>query len=267
MPSPFPGMDPYLENPVRWGGVRLRLIVEVSDQLNRVLPNGFTAEIDQYVRIEEEAGEDRSFTRRNPDVFISAPLEFPKHQNGAATALMEAPTVETILLPGPVVKHRRLLIQSYDGKKILTAIEILSPSNKSGGTDRDAYLAKRSEYLAAGINLVEIDLLRAGNRLPFGRPHPPATDYYILVSAAEKRPKTSIWAFSVRQALPVFPVPLSADLDSVALDLHACLERIYVNGRYGDKLDYSKPATPPLNQPDAEWAASLFAKPTKKKKK
>lgn len=259
MPTPFPGMDPYLESPARWGGVHLRLIVEVSSQLNRVLPKGFSAEIDQYVRIEEEDGDEEYYSKINPDVFIPDSPLHSKRKNGSAIALLDPPTLETILMPGPVVKHRRLLIQSNDGKRILTAIEILSPSNKSTGKDREAYLAKRSEYFAAGTNLVEIDLLRGGNRLPFGNPHPPTTDYYILVSASDKRPKTSIWALSVRQAIPTFPIPLASDLDDVPLDLRTCINRIYEDGRYTEKIDYSKPATPPLNQPDAEWAATLFA--------
>ncbi len=263
MPTPFPGMDPYLESPVRWGGVHLRLIVEVSSQLNRVLPKGFSAEIDQYVRIEEEEGDEEYYSKINPDIFIPDSPTFTKQKSGSTTALLEAPTLETILMPGPVVKHRRLLIQSNDGKRILTAIEILSPSNKSTGKDREAYLAKRSEYFAGGTNLVEIDLLRAGNRLPFGTPHPPATDYYILVSAADKRPKTSIWAFSVRQSIPNFAIPLSSELDDVPLDLRNCINTIYEDGRYSEKIDYSKPATPPLNQPDAEWASALFTNHSK----
>lgn len=267
MPSPFPGMDPYLEDPNEWGEVHLRLIAESAKQLNQILPDGFRAKIDQYVRIEDQDQNEERNWRRNPDVFIPAPFSpGAAFRNGHSMAVLEAPTVETVLLPGPVVKHRRLLIQSADGRNILTAIELLSPSNKTPGKDRDSYLAKRSEFLGAGTNLVEIDLLRGGNRLPFGRPHPPTTDYYILVSATERRPTTSIWAFSVRQPMPVFGIPLSSELGHVPLDLNRCLASVYEDGRYS-LTDYSKPAVPPLNALDADWASSLHTKPAKKKKK
>jgi hypothetical protein len=258
-------MDPYLEEPHRWGGVHMRLIVEISKQLNRALPKGVRAEVDQYVSVQSNADEDARL--RNPDVFIPEPVYQPGSGNGSSTALLAVPTVETILLPGPTIKHRRVLIQTNDGRRVLTAIEVLSPSNKEEGDGRDAYLAKRSEYLGAGTNLVEIDLLRSGPRLPFGRPQPPVTDYYIIVSPAAKRPRTSVWACSLRFPIPTFPVPVSDEIPSVPLDLTLCLRNIYEDGRYEDDIDYSKPAVPPLNQPDAEWAAAFLPKPSKKRKK
>ena len=268
MPSPFPGMDPYLENPVRWGGVHLRILVAISTQLNRIMPDGFTTEIEQYITV-SEGSEDEGITgRRNPDVFAYEiePSNGARRKNGS-TAVMEAPTAVTNLDTGEIHKNRRVLIQSTEDKTIVTAIEVLSPSNKSRGKFGRAYLAKRGEYLAAGTSLVEIDLLRDGVRLPLGVPRPPVTDYYILVSVAERRPSTDVWAFTLRQRIPIFPIPLKVDMQPVPLDVKGCLDLIYDEGNYPIKIDYRRPATPPLNQPDAEWAASLFAKPAKKKKK
>jgi len=265
-------MDPYLEHPLRWGEVHTRLIVAISTELNKQLPEGLNAEIDQYVTIAEDRDEESFSSRRNPDVFIPDRYGYepPVLKNGSAVAVavavLEAPTTETVLLSGEIVKHRRILIQTNDGKKILTAIELLSPSNKDGGKDQDSYLAKRNQYLASGTNLVEIDLLRAGVRLPFGYPSPPSADYYILVSAAVRRPKTSVWALTMRQRIPVVGVPLNEKWSDVPLDLRSCLQKIYDEGRFGNKADYTKPAVPPLNQPDAEWAASFLPKPAKKKK-
>ena len=268
MPSPFRGMDPYLESPVRWGGVHLRILVAISTQLNRLMPEGFTTEIEQDITVSEGSDDDGPLARRNPDVFAYE----VESANGArrrcgTTALMEAPASVTTLDTGDVHKHRRVLIQSLDGKTILTAIELLSPSDKSRGQSGRSYLAKRGECLAAGTNLVEIDLLRDGVRLPFGTSRPPVADYYILVSEAERRPSADIWAFTLRQPIPIFPIPLKAGMQPVPLNLKRCLDLVYDEGNYPIKVDYSKPPIPPLNRPDAEWAASLFAKPVKKKKK
>ena len=163
-------------------------------------------------------------------------------------------------------KRRRILIRTADGSDVLTVIEVLSPSNKSNSADGQAYLAKRGEYLASSTNLVEIDLLRDGDRIPLGRPRPPVTDYYVLVSAKNRRPSTSIWAFTVQEPLPIFPVPLGRKYEGVALDLKACLDRVYDDGRYATKLHYDQPPVPELDAPRTVWANELLKKHLREKK-
>ncbi len=258
MPSPFPGMDPYLESPNEWGGVHHALIVALAAQLNRLLPPGLRAKLDQYIRVEEAKGGKPRTRSRNPDVFVSgeAPPHPPLH--GTKVALLGSPTLETVLLQGKLTRHRRILIETLDGHEVVTALEILSPSNKRAGSDRRAYLSKRNEYLAAGTNLVEIDLLRAGRRMPAGNPPPPETDYLILVSAAERRPVASVWAFSIRQTIPLIGVPLSEGREAVALDIRAGLDRVYDEGRYASALDYAHPPAPPLDPIHAAWVTGLL---------
>lgn len=264
MPSPFPGMDPYLENPTSWGGVHTRLIVAIADQLNDRLPDGYRTDIEEYVWLHAE-DDDEPFARRKPDAFVpesGGPVLAGR--NGAAVAVAE-PTAEVRLLPGRARKRRRVVIITAGGRRVLTALEVLSPSNKEPGDDRDAYLLKRGEYLASGTNLVEIDLLRDGDRLPLGKPRPVVADYYILSSPADRRPTSSVWAFDVRDPIPVIPVPVRAGVDPIPLDLRACLDTAYDNGHYDEKLDYSLPPVPALRPADADWAATLFAKPKKRK--
>ncbi len=261
MPSPFPGMDPYLEDPTRWGGVHLGLIYAIQTELNRVLPVGLFAEIDQYVRVEESDSDDVN-QLRNPNVFVPEPLSPVTRigSSGGSTAVIAAPNAVFTLLPGTIQKHRRVTIQTTARRDVLTAIEVLSPSNKTSGQGRDAYLLKRNEYLASGTNLVEIDLLRDGERLPFGRPRPPSSDYYIFVSPADRRPKTSVWSFTLQERIPVFPVPIRPDLGAVPLDLRVCLDRIYEDGRFATKLQYTCPPNPELDAPRSSWANDLLAK-------
>jgi hypothetical protein len=267
MPSPFPGMDPWLEKATTWGGVHMGLLYAIHAALNRDLPEGLYAELDQYLRVEEGGDDEVRTGRRNPDVFVpEPPPPVPKPKGGRATAVLDPPTVEVTLLAGAVQKHRRVLIRTLDGRQVLTAIELLSPSNKNPGPGRNAYLAKRNEYLASGTNLVEIDLLRDGDRLPLGRPRPPISDYYIVVSPAPRRPQSSVWSFSVREPIPVFPVPLGPEWDAVPLALRGCMDRLYDEGRYAQKVRYANPPEPPLREPDAAWAADLLKKPARKKK-
>lgn len=270
MPSPFPGMDPYLEAPPIWAGVHHRLISAIEQALNRLLPEPFVAEIEQYVSVQEASEEEEFFSRRNPDVFVPEAngVHRPKRSESAgAAAVLSPPTNRVRLATGAAVKHRRILITTTgdEPRQVLTAIEILSPSNKTAGRDREAYLAKRAECLGSGTNLVELDLLRAGDRLPMGKPRPAVTDYYAIVSAADERPEADVWAFGLRDPLPVLPIPLRPPLDPVPLDLRACLDRVYEDGAFDRKLRYDRPADPPLNTRDAEWAAGLFAKPKKRK--
>lgn len=260
MPSPFPGMDPYLESPRHWGSVHNRLNGAIEAQLNRGLPPGYVAELDQYVWLTEEPGEPELLVR--PDAIV-ARRDDPHSSNGGGMALVVAqsvlaePTVETTL--GKSKRRRKTVVKitTADGAQVLTLLEVLSPSNKSRGAGRTAYLARRSEYLAAGVNLVEIDLLRAGDRPPVGAPQLPATDYYVVICPAERPTKALVWAFGVREAIPVVAVPFKAGLAPVALDVRACLDRAYDDGRYRDKLRYDGACDPPLRKGDGEWAEAF----------
>jgi hypothetical protein len=134
---------------------------------------------------------------------------------------------------------------------------MLSPTNKTPGKDRNAYLAKREEYLAANVNLVEINLLRAGTLPPLGKPRGPKESYYYLVCRAEELPKGKMWSFGVRDPLPDVPIPLRA-AQATTLSLHACLDRAYEEARYGEEIDYTQPPKPKLDTADARWAEQLL---------
>jgi hypothetical protein len=260
MPSPFPGMDPYLEIPDRWGGVHLGLLYAIHAELNRVLPEGIVARLDQFVWVRDE-GEYEA--RRKPDVFIPEPTD----RGGAATLTepVTSPTTRTVLPRGRKRNHRFVRITTTDDQQVLTVLEVLSPSNKGGGEDREAYAQKRREYLSS-VNLVEIDLLRDGGRFPLGRPSPPAADYCVFSCRADAYPAADVWAFNVRDELPVIPIPIAPEHADAPLRLRSALDRVYEDGRYGTAIDYSNPPAHPLRSDDAEWAADLLKKHAKKRK-
>ena len=254
MPSPFPGMDPYLEG-AEWPGVHAAMIVAIQTELNLVLPEGYAARIEEYVWVQETPSDEHRLLIK-PDTFIPERRGNGRSHSGTATAT--EPTARVTLPRSRKRKNRFIEIVTAQGRRVLTVIELLCPSNKRGGEDRDSYLVKRREYLASA-NLVELDLLRSGDRMPMGRPSAPTTDYYAFVCSVDEYPNADVWAFSVREPLPVVPVPLNDDSDPVPLSLRRCLDRVYDNGRYAAQLDYGQPAEPPLRPDDARWAAELLA--------
>jgi len=264
MPSPFPGMDPYLEDPSLWPGVHTSLIVAMMGELNHILPEGYVACIEEYLWIEDSDEGDRTLMGK-PDVLIPEPT---KYRNGTVhgAAVLTQPTTRGMLPKNKKKKHRHLQIVTPSNGRVLTAIEVLSPSNKRSGDDRTAYLQKRKEFLAV-VDFVELDLLRAGHRMPMGQPTPPPTDYYVFVCRENQYPRSETWAFSVRDSLPVIPIPLADTAEDVPLDLRATMNRMFDLTSLAKRIDYSLPPIPPLYGTDAEWAASFLPKPAKKKKK
>ena len=264
MPSPFPGMDPYLEGRSYWGGLHLTMIVALRAALTPQLPRGYFAEVDQYVWLEAEDDPERRWV--GPDVFVSRESGKKKKTAPVAAAGTSTPTV-TLTLPTPKKRGKRYIgIRDAKANRVVTVVELLSPSDKSKGKDGTNYLTKREEYLAAGVNLVEIDLLRNGLRPPAGDPDPPAGDYYILVSRAADFPRVDLWAFTVRDPIPVVPVPLKAGDPELSLPVRSALDRAYDDAGYDREIDYSKPPRPLLRGADAAWAADLLKKPAKRKK-
>lgn len=252
MPSPFPGMDPYLEDPWLWPDFHLTFVVELRAELNRRLPSGYVALADRYVWVQEPETEERKRLGK-PDVFLTG--ESNTKVIPAATALV-APV--EIVLPSLMEKGSPYLkIMDRKNRRLVTVIELLSPANKTPGKDRDAYLIKQSEYLATDVNLVELDLLRKGERLPWVTASIPASAYYLMVSRATERPRGQLWPFSVRDPLPPLAVPLREG--DLPLELGACMNRVYDSAGYARELDYTQPPNPPLDEPDAAWARELLA--------
>jgi hypothetical protein len=259
-------MDPYLESHVFWGGIHANLNTRIQTALNRSLPEGYYADIDEYVWLQADDPDERRRLGK-PDAFISDQNGSEKAPQGrGGTAMLTAPV--TVTLPKAKKRsHKYVKIVGPDNTLVLTVIEVLSPTNKDAADGREKYLTKRDEYIASGTNLVEIDLLRGGDRVPMGKPAPPDADYYIFVSRAQAYPHAGVWPFTVREPIPPFPVPLKADHPGVVLELQPCINEIYDAQRYARRIDYSQPPDRPLRKSDAEWAAELLKKHARKAKK
>ena len=246
MRSPFPGMDPYLENPGRWGGVHNGLIAAIRADLNRRLGPRFVADADATVYV--VTPDDRRWVY--PDVFV---IETRQAVGAGVGARIEAPV--QVLIDGPeTFSQPYVVIRDTSDLDVVTLLEVLSPINKAPATSRarSDFLRKRAETFASRTHWVEIDLLRSGERTPQVRE---VGDYCVLV----KRSGTAVagvWPIGLRDRLPTIGVPLRDDADDLPLDLQVLLDQVWTDGRYADLVDYAGPPPPPaLNAADARWAA------------
>lgn len=249
MPSPFPGMDPYIESSGMWGDFHGSMLAAIRADLNTRLPTGYSASLELFVWAEDEVTGNKKHARE-PDVFVR---EDPcSGMRASFSATIEAPA--TITLPALKRKKRRhLRVVEQRSRRIVTVVELLSPANKHPGDDRLHYLEKRSEYFASGVSFVEIDLLRSGRRLPFGKQSPDIQDYYAMVCRSWEYPQAGFWSVGLRTVLPDIPIPVAEDLKDTTLRLQACFERAYEEGRYSTSLSYEEPLKPRPRPEDRAW--------------
>ncbi len=262
MPSPFPGMDPYLEGPV-WESLHLLLAAEVARSLApRLLPKYVVRPEKIYV-LESPGGDDEggpsSSTRRRPDVSVAAGDLTASLPAGGGVATLAPPLHLDVAMPDEA-SDPQLTVEVRDAldQTLVTAIELLSTSNKRGD-GRGEYLAKRNRLLRSESHLVEIDLLRAGRRMPMAGPLPDVP-YVVVLSRADRRPASDVWPIGHRDRLPAIPIPLLAGDPDVELDLQAIITTLYDLFGLGVGLDYTRPPPVPLRPGDAAWAADLLAR-------
>ena len=255
MKSPFPGMDPWLE--ARWGDVHTRLSVEASNQVQRQLPEGLKARVEEYVTVESD---DASPYGYYPDVRVTERSDPPYAAGATATAVAD-PLVVPVPAAEPQTLRRVLIVDRTSGNRLITVLEILSPANKIGRAGRRAYRRKQGELLDGGINLVEIDLLRAGRYIlsipEFALPSAYRRPYRVCVRRSTTPDLAEVYRASFREPLPHVRVPLREEDEDVMLDLQTMIDRAYEDGGYDD-IDYTEDPVPPLRGKDAEWVAQFL---------
>lgn len=253
MPSPFPGMNPFLEQRSVWHDFHERFCPAAAEALAQQVRPDFFIRIDEHVYIHELSAEERHFLGRG-DVTVHQAGQL---QHTSSVATVEAPS--RVRLPAVDIEQVSFLeiCDRYE-QKVVTVIELLSPSNKRPGPDREQYIAKRSELLRNYVNFVELDLLRGGPRMPMD--HLEDCDYYALVSRWPERPDAGVWPIRLRDPLPTIPIPLDASHPDAKLNLQQVLHRVYDAAGYEDYIYRGEP-DPPLSSDDVTWAGQLV-KPT-----
>ena len=252
MRNPFPGMNPYLEQPSLWHQVHNRLIVAIADDL--------TPQIVPKYRV---AIEERVYTSIDDSLLVGIADVAISHSNASGTGLtlttpkLTQPSKVRVPIPEQVTE-RFLEVKATQSGAVISTIELLSPKNKRSKEGREAYEIKRQKILGSATNLVEIDLLRQGEPMPilgFA-----ATGYQILVSRGWCRPDADLYNFGLKDRIPSFPLPLRQGEFEPVVDLQRLLNEVYERARFDLAIDYSQPVKPTLPLEQATWIAEVIAK-------
>lgn len=263
--NPFPGMNPYLEERGLWPGVHNSIIVGLRDFLAPQLRPEYSVSMQERVQISDEPGTNGNGAGgfRIPDAAVlsvgahagattpGGALRFPAPERNEDAIAVRLP-------PTDLLREYYLEMRRVSNREVVAVIEVLSPSNKSSD-GRQSYLAKRAAILYSPVHLIEIDLLRAGPRMPIIG-DVPDTHYRILVANARRtEPIADLYAFGIRDAIPEFILPLAQDAEGIAVNLNAVVRQVYAYGSYDLDIDYAQdPQEPPLSDDDRVWLDGLL---------
>jgi hypothetical protein len=247
-------MDPYIEQ--RWGDFHTRLMTELANALHPLLPGELRARIEERIVLESI---DASSPSYRPDIHV---YETPRPGSAASDADIPALAVAEPLVMQISQEVTERFIQIIDvksGGKVVTVIEVLSPSNKDQG--REEYLEKQQDVRDGLVNLVEIDLVHGGQATTLSRLAPIPSDkratYHTSIFRAARPDRIAYFRMPLRERLPRVPIPLRPEDADAVIDLQSLVDRIYELSGYDD-LDYTRTVSPPLPPGDNEWAQDLI---------
>jgi hypothetical protein len=249
MPTPFPGMDPYLEHPALWHDVHLGMIASIRDTLAPLLRPRYRVLV-----------EERTYRVRTQDVELAGIPDVLAVRINETTVAYQVPgQAQTVQVPtSKTIKERYLVVSAVQSGEVVTVIELLSPTNKRSGKGRRQYVAKRAAILDSMTHLVEIDLLRAYEpMLVYGNGH--HSHYRILVSRSNLRPQADLYGFDVQERIPRFLLPLRPGDKEPFVDVGQLLHDLYDRAGYDLSIDYRRDPAPPFEGEDAAWVEELLA--------
>jgi Protein of unknown function (DUF4058) len=265
MKSPFPGMDPFIECCGLWEDFHGHLVEKICESLADTVPANYlvrTGERGYVVLADDESRKSHSF---KPDVSVTT-NRGGAPETGDATALMDPPTESGALSLRAFVEEefRETFVEIHEAegeRRLVTGIEVLSPSNKKMNSPGwDLYLRKRQGFfLSRAAHLMEIDLLRGGQRMPMVDPWP-GSAYTLMVARKHNMPYCKVWPAHFQHPLPPIPVPLFKPDPDVMLDLQPMIDGIYARWRFHASIDYTRRLTPPLTPDETTWLAEQIRK-------
>ncbi len=265
MPCPFPGMDPYLEDSPFWQGFHNRFMTYLCDTLQPLLPEPYVATLE--VRIVLERGSSPpGAAERIPDVEA---VQVTPERGGVATLPRTAARAPApgYWIEDAAIETREALIHvlRLPKQSLITSLELLSPSNKRSGPGRTQYLAKQRQMLEAGVNLVEIDLLRAGRHtvaVSEARLQVLPNYHYLICTWNASRPEGfHVQPCTMRDPLPEISVPLHPQVGPLQVDLQALFTHTFGAGRLDRLLSplYAKPLRPRPAPGEGKWIQECLA--------
>jgi hypothetical protein len=255
----FRAWTPYLEFRSPWPDFHNGLIAEIRNELGARLPDSYVARVDERIEVVIPGFEPPSSFR--PEVLVGRLVEggssSPATGEKAATAVLEPELMEVVRQDPEELRLTWVEIRTLPALDLVTVIEVLSPINKSW-QGRGLYLQKREKLHAAHVNLVEIDLLLGGAPLPM-KPRIEPGGYYTIAVRGARFPLADVCRWTVRDPLPVLPIPLREPDADIRIDLAALVTRVYDLGRYARTLRREPPLpdTASLNPDDRTWVESI----------
>jgi Protein of unknown function (DUF4058) len=245
MPSPFPGMDPFIES-LKWEDFHTRFMTAIGDALVPVVRPKYVVVVERRIYLE------RTDPKASVQTLVADAAiyhRFDRDASGGMAVLTQPSIIPNVCTIPYFEEHREAFVTIRRGSpsEIVTVIELLSPTNKRPGTDgRREYQAKLHALLQTTASLVELDLLRAGERSTVS--NPPDGDYFALVSKPKPRPLADVYGWKLSDRLPRILIPLSVEDPDVALDLQAVFDLVYDRAGYDYSLDYKQAILPPLQE-------------------
>lgn len=258
MPSPFPGMDPYLERSGMWEEVHTRLLVAIADALGPHVRPKYRVGVEQRTYLAVMTPEEYALVGK-PDVLVTSVHRQAPSVHVPTTTMGVAPRVAEIPMPEEITE-RYLEVRDVITGEAITVIEVLSPTNKLTRDGRIQYERKRLKVLGSATHLIEIDLLRAGEPLPFRvQDGSDRGDYRIIVSRAQDRPQAALYMFTIRDPIPDIPVPLQPGEAEPLLALNRLLHEVYDRAGFDLMVDYQQAPPPPrIHKQDTQWIRQLL---------
>jgi len=250
--NPFPGMNPFLER--HWTDVHTALIGYVRDEIAGHLPLDLNARTEEHVTLLQPGEKDRALRADVAVVEAWRSGAAPEWQPDASLCGGLVATEPVLILRDEEV-DRWIEITDRNGK-LITVIEILSPYNKGDGADD--YRKRRDDYIRGRINLVEIDLLRAGTHVVSGSRAAlnldlmTGTAYITCVSRAARAHLLEAYVTQLRNPLPVVSIPLRATDHDVLLSIQPLIDRCYRMGAYWN-ADHQNVPGPELTSDERDW--------------
>jgi hypothetical protein len=242
--------------------VHTSLSIYARDQLESQLPPGLRARVEEYVLVEAGDDQENAGARFAPDVHV---VERPGASRKPGDSTSSLAVADPVIVPRNREAETLHYIQIVDkaaGHRIVTSIEFLSPSNKGNEAGSTQYANKQEKMLAGRVNLVEIDLLRAGAwvlAVPRGDvPKACRQPYRICVVRRNRQEVAEVYRVPLQEPLPTIRIQLREEDADVSLQLQPLIETAYIKGRYYEDIDYRQDPLPPLTGPDAEWSDQLL---------
>ncbi|MGB3652972.1 MAG: DUF4058 family protein, partial [Rivularia sp. (in: cyanobacteria)] len=247
MSNPFPGMNPYLENPELWPEVHSWIIIAIAESLVSQLRPKYRVAVEKRVY---QMTDENTILVGIPDVSVSSSsTKVPENSSNIAVASPPAKPVNVTLSMPEEVREGYLEVREVGTGEVVTIIEVLSPKNKRAGEGRNAYQKKRQKILTSLSHLVEIDLLRSGNPMPILENKQFKSTYSILVSRSEYRPQAELYPFELQEAIPEFPLPLRQGDRETIVNLQELINGVYERAGFDMAIDYTCEPVPPLTEP------------------